>query len=115
MEISIEKPKFPAWLIVIYVLALLTILAWPLVAFMSIFAFDAPASAQNPGVWAGVITVLAYPLLPLVGVPGSFFAFRRDHRRLSYTLAGIGSIPLVIAVIALVAMFVGSFLALLDR
>lgn len=104
-----ERPRLsiPVWLIVVYVLALLTVLAWPLVAFMSVFAFDAPGSAQNPAVWAGVITVLAYPLLPLVGIPGSFFAFRRDHRRLSYTLAGIGSIPLLIGILGLLAILIG--------
>ncbi len=114
-EIADKLParRLPAWLIVLYVMALLTILGWPIVAFASIFAFDAPGSAQNPGVWATVITLLAYPLIPLVFIPGSFFAFRRDHRRLAYTLAGIGSIPLLIAIIALVAMSLSTILVLL--
>lgn len=103
----------PVWLIVVYVLALLTVLAWPFVAFMSVFAFDAPGSAQNPSIWATVIAVLSYPLLPLVGIPGSFFAFRRGHRRLAYLLAAVGAIPFVIAVAAIISIFVMDIVILL--
>jgi hypothetical protein len=102
------KPRVPAWLIVVYILALATILAWPFIAFMSVFAFDAPGSAENPAVWTGVILVLAYPLLPLVGVPGSFFAYRKNLKKLAYVLLVIGGVPLVILVIALIAMFASS-------
>jgi hypothetical protein len=98
-----NKPaRIPIWLIIVYVFALL---AWPFVAFMSVFAFDAPGSVQDPAIWATVIAVLSYPLLPLIGIPGSFFAFRRDHRRLAYALTAVGAIPFVMAVVALLAIF----------
>ncbi len=103
------RPRVPVWLIVIYVLALATLLAWPFVAFMSIFAFDAPGSTNNPAVWSGVILVLSYPLLPLIGVPGSFFAYRKGWRVPSYILAGLGAVPLAIILLGLIAMLVSDF------
>jgi hypothetical protein len=98
------RPRIPVWLIIIYVLALATILAWPFIAFMSAFAFDAPGSSDNPAVWTGVIVVLSYPLLPLVGVPGSFFAYRKNFRTLAYVLLGIGAVPLALLLLALIAI-----------
>jgi len=109
------KPKIPVLLIVVYVLALATILLWPIVAFSSVFAFDAPGSADDPKVWTIVITVLSYPLLPLVGVTGSFFAYRKGLSKLSYVLAGIGSVPLVVAVLIIVATTVMSAAAMFGR
>ena len=109
------KPKIPVWLIIIYVLALATILLWPLVAFSSIFAFDAPGSANDPRVWTTVIVVLSYPLLPLVGVTGSFFAYRKGRSKLAYVLAGIGSLPLVAVILILIATTVLNTAALFGR
>lgn len=105
--------RIPIWLIILYVLALATILIWPFIAFMSVFAFDAPGTAQDPAVWTGVIAVLSYPLLPLVGVPGSFLTYRKGLRKAAYVLAAIGAVPLVICVIALVGMFVTNIVFLL--
>ncbi len=105
------KPRIPGWLIAAYVLALAAILAWPIVAFGSIFAFDAPGSAQNPGVWAGVITVLSYPVLPLIGVPASFFAYRAGRSKLAYLLAGIGGIPAALIVVFIILSIFGSVIA----
>ncbi len=107
------KPRIPIWLIVLDILSLGTLTLWPLVAFMSVFAFDAPGSAQDPAVWAGVITILSYPLLPIIGAAGSLFAYWRRHKRLSYVLAGIGAIPLVLVVQGFIAIFVGNFVFLL--
>jgi hypothetical protein len=107
------KPRIPAWLIIVYILSLLTILGWPLMAFMSVFAFDAPGSAQDPRVWTGVTLLLAYPVLPLVGVIGSFFTYRARHARAAYLLVAMGAIPLVIAAVALAAIFVTSVLAVI--
>ncbi len=98
--------RFPVWLIVVYVLALATILAWPFVAFMSVFAFDAPGSAQNPAIYATVGLILAYPLLPLVGVSGSFVAYRKAAKPLAYVLAGIGSLPLAVLVFLLLTLII---------
>ena len=107
------KPRFPIWLIILYILALATILLWPFVAFMSVFAFDAPGSAQNPAVWTGVTAVLSYPLLPLIGVGGSFFAYRRGWKTLAYILAGVGALPLLAVVLALIAIVVENVMFML--
>jgi hypothetical protein len=72
------------------------------------FAFDAPGSADNPAVWTGVITVLSYPLLPLIGIPASFLAHRANHKTAGLVLAAVGAIPLALAVLAIVAMVVGN-------
>ncbi len=100
--------RVPVWLIVVYVLALATILAWPCIAYMSVFAFDAPGSAQNPAVWSTVILVLAYPLLPIIGVIASFITYRKGLRKPAYVLAGIGALPLVALLAFIVAAFVSS-------
>jgi len=105
--------RIPIWLIIVYALALATILIWPFIAFMSVFAFDAPGTAQDPAVWTGVIAVLSYPLLPLVGVPGSFLTYRKGLRKPAYVLAAIGAVPLVILAIALISIVVMNFLFLL--
>jgi cation transporter-like permease len=72
---------------------------------MSAFAFDAPGSAQDPAVWQGVGLVLAYPLLPVLGVPASFVAYWRRHRNLAYILLGIAALPLLVIVVGLAAVF----------
>ncbi len=98
------KPRIPVWLIILYVLSLATILLWPVVAFASIFAFDAPGSAQDPAVYRTVGAVLAYPLFPLLGVPFSFLAFRRGRTMLAYVMAGIGAVPLLAALVVGIVM-----------
>ncbi|HTP01490.1 MAG TPA: hypothetical protein VMJ64_08960 [Anaerolineales bacterium] len=102
------RPRVPVWLIVVYVLALGTVLLWPFVAFMSVFAFDAPGSAEDPAVWRGVVAVLAYPLLPVLGILGSYFAYRGGRKALSYILAVVGALPLLALVLALIAIAVGN-------
>jgi hypothetical protein len=93
-------------MIIIYVLSALTIAGWPFAAFMSVFAFDAPGSAQDPTVWNTVGLVLAYPLLPLVGVPASFFLYRGSRKVLSYVLTAIGAVPLAIFIFFLISLMV---------
>lgn len=106
------KPnRMPIWLILLYILSLATILVWPFVAYMSVFAFDAPGSAQDPRVWTGVTLVLAYPLIPIVGVIGSIIGWRLRSRIAAYVLAGIGAIPLLLVVAFFVVSFVGSWLS----
>src|SRR5512139_3615600 len=105
---QVTRPRLPIWLVILYILALATILAWPFIAFMSAFAFDAPGSSQDSAVWTGVITVLAYPLLPLIGVLGSFLAYRSGRKTLSYILAAVGALPLVALILILIAIIVGN-------
>jgi hypothetical protein len=105
-----SKPPIPVWLIILYVLSLLTILIWPFIAFMSVFAFDAPGSSNDPAVWTAVIAVLSYPVLPLIGIPGSFLFYRASRKVPAYVLAGIGAIPLALLIVVLIAMVVENVL-----
>ncbi len=92
---------FPIWLIIAYVLALGSILAWPCAAFGSAFAFDAPGSANDPNTYTMVGIVLAYPILPILGVLGSYLSFRGDRRKLAYILAGVALIPFALIVLGI--------------
>lgn len=98
--------RIPVWLIILYVLALATILAWPFIAFMSVFAFDEPGSAQNPAIWRNIGIILSYPVLPIAGVAGSFLAYRKASRKLAYVLAGVGALRLAAFIFLLIAMIV---------
>jgi Na+-driven multidrug efflux pump len=85
--------QIPFWLMVIYVLALLALVVWPCAAFTSIFAFDAPGSAQQSSTYVYVGIALLYPILPIAGVLGSFFAQRGQHKPLAYILAAVAVLP----------------------
>lgn len=110
---AVVRPRIPVWLVILFILSLLTIAAWPFVAFMSAFAFDSPGSSENPAVWTGVITVLSYPLLPLLGIPAAFFAYRANRKVLAYVLTGIGAIPLAAVVLVVVMIVVGNLMFML--
>lgn len=102
---------FPIWLIIAYVLALGAILAWPCVFFGSAFAFDDPRAANNPSTFTIVGIVLAYPVLPLVGVLGSYFGFRGQRKKLAYILAGVALVPFLLIILALGASTIMNVLA----
>ena len=102
------KTRFPIGLIIVYVAALASLLAWPFIGFMSVFAFDAPGSAQDPKVWTIVIVLLSYPVLPVAGVIASVIARLRRAARLSWVLAGVASLPTVIFLALLAAIYVSS-------
>ncbi len=104
---------FPIWLVIAYVLAVGSILAWPCVAFGSAFAFDDPAAANNPSTYTFVGIVLAYPVLPVAGVLGSYFAFRSERRRLAYSLAGLALIPFVLIALGVCSTLIMNVLAAL--
>lgn len=84
--------QFPIWLIILYVLALSAVLLWPCVAFGSMFAFDSPTT-NVPSTMRIVGIVLAYPLLPIGGVIGSYFGYRAAHHRLAYGLVALALVP----------------------
>lgn len=98
--------RIPAWLIIVYIVDLAAILAWPIIAFMAVFAFDEPGSAQKPAVWRSVGILLSYPVLPIGSVIGSFIAFRRAARKLAFVLAGVGALPSAAFILLLIAMIV---------
>lgn len=52
----------------INVIAVLSLLGWPFLAFGSVFLFDDPASERNPFLWATAYTVwYYYPVAPCAG------------------------------------------------
>lgn len=110
---KIAGKVFPIWLIIAYVLALGAILAWPCAAFGSAFAFDAPGSANNPNTYRIVGIVLAYPVLPVVGVIGSYFSFRGERKKLAYALVGVALIPFVLIVLAIGWSIIANWLYLI--
>ncbi len=89
---QIAGTRLPIWLAIFYLLALLSILAWPISAFVSLFFGDDPHTPLNQVlVMMGV--AVCYPILPLTGVPGSFLAFKRGWKMVAYVLAGIAALP----------------------
>ncbi len=100
---TIAGKRFPIWLIIAYVLALSAILAWPLVAFSSIFMFDDPQAAHLTSTYVTAGAMVAYPILPIAAVIGSYIAQRRESGRLAGVLAGIALLPFI-ALFALVVV-----------
>ncbi len=90
---NIAGKKLPVWLIIAYVVALSAICAWPLIAYFSAFLFDAPNAASQPGTYLSMGIMLGYPILPILGVIGSFFANRGGRRRLTIGLAALALLP----------------------
>ncbi len=93
---NIAGKRFPIWLVLVYILSLLIIVAWPLTAFSSLFMFDAPGSANSATSWSMAGFLTCYPLLTLGGVLSSYLLYRRDKRVPSLVLAAIGAIPAVV-------------------
>ncbi len=89
--------QFPVWLVILYVLALSAVLLWPCVAFGSAFAFDSPGT-NVPSTLRIVGIVLAYPLLSIGGVIGSYLAYRAARHRLAYGLVALALVPFALAV-----------------
>lgn len=108
---QLGRTRFPLGMIAAYVLGLGAILAWPFVAFGAAFAFDSPMTpAQTQSTEAVVGLVLAYPIIPIVGVLGSVLAQRAGRSRLAWGLAAIALIPTAFLVLVLAASFVMNIL-----
>ena len=105
--------QIPFWLMIMYVLALLAVVVWPCAAFTSMFAFDAPGSAQQSSTYVYVGIALLYPIIPIVGVLGSFFAHRGQHKRLAYGLAGFALMPAALMLVGLIVLQVADIRMLL--
>ncbi len=95
--------QIPVRLIIIYVLALLVICAWPFMAFGSIFLFDAPGSSQQAGTYVALAILIGYPIIPVAGVLGSYFAYRGERKPLAYALAAIAVLPTAFLFVSLLA------------
>ncbi len=112
---NIAGKKMPAWLIIAYVVALSAICAWPLIAYFSAFLFDAPNAASQPGTYVTMGIMLGYPILPILGVIGSFFAARGDRGRLAIGLAALALLPFVAIALLLAAGETVNIIAILGN
>lgn len=96
------------WLIVSQVLYLLSLLPWLGMSGLAFMAFDAPGSTEMWGPWIFAGTIWAYPLLPLVCSIAAWIAYRRGRTRGAAVLT---SVPMLLVVLGLGAIFVIGFLA----
>lgn len=78
-----------AWYGRFRVLMLAGAFVWPLLGFVSLFAFDAPGAAKDPWTWVFVAPVWAYPFVAAVlGVAAGIFK-RRGNVRVATILMGV--------------------------
>ena len=59
---SAENKKLKIICIILNTLIFLLFLPWPLVAFVSLFAFDSPGSDTDPMTWIIFIAINSYPI-----------------------------------------------------
>jgi len=66
----------PTWFIIVNILNLALILAWPIVAFMSVFMLDKP----NPSIWIilSYILINVYPLFLILNLILTFKLYKRN-------------------------------------
>jgi len=92
---EVKKPRkgLLVWMIVSQLLMLGSLLIWALVAGLSVMAFDSGVSAEA---WAFVLTVWAYPLIPLVLVIAAWIAYAKRKNSLAGILSGLSFAPPVL-------------------
>lgn len=81
------------WMIVSQLLMLGSLLIWALMAGLSVMAFD---SGVTPEAWAIVLTVWAYPIIPLILVIAAWIAFAKRRNTLAAVLSGLSFAPPVL-------------------
>jgi hypothetical protein len=111
--LQIAGTRIPIWLIIVYAVALAAVLAWPITAFTSIFAFDDPYTSNNPGTYTAVAVAVCWPVVPLAGVLASFLTYRGKRTVLAYVLAGIAALPAATFALILIASPIMSMLTLI--
>lgn len=86
--------------IITFSLASLSLLAWPILGYLSIFLFDAPLADDLDGHlrYLSVLLVLSYPVGYVVALPWFITKWRRGQLKLRHSLSGL--IPLVHLVVA---------------
>jgi len=67
-----------------------SLMIWLLVAGLSVMAFDSGVTAEA---WAVVITVWAYPIIPLILIIAAWIAFARRKNRTAAILSGLSFVP----------------------
>ncbi|MBM3125727.1 MAG: hypothetical protein FJZ87_11760 [Chloroflexi bacterium] len=78
------------WLIASQLLALASLVIWALMAGLSVMAFDSGVSAEA---WTFVLTVWAYPVIPLILIIGAWIAFPQRRNVLAAILSGLSFAP----------------------
>lgn len=78
-----------AWYSRFRVLMLAGAFVWPLLGFVSLFAFDAPKAAEDPWTWVFVAPIWAYPFVVVVCGVAAGICKRRGTVRVATILMGI--------------------------
>lgn len=88
------------WMILSQLLAIGSLVIWALMAGLSVMAFD---QGSSPEAWAIVLTVWAYPIIPLGLVIAAWIAYAKRKNKLAGILSGLSFAPpiLLIAFIAI--------------
>lgn len=87
------KPKRTGliiWMVISQLLMLGSLVIWLLVAGLSVMAFDSGVTAEA---WAVVITVWAYPIIPIGLVIAAWIAFALRKNRTAAILSGLSFVP----------------------
>ncbi len=93
-----ERTGLLVWMILAQAFAVLTLAIWAPVAGLSVMAFD---SGETTGAWIFVLSIWAYPLLPLIFSAGAWIAFAKRWNKSAATLITLAFAPPVVLVILL--------------
>ncbi|MDQ1304462.1 MAG: hypothetical protein QG671_289 [Actinomycetota bacterium] len=91
-----ERTGLLVWMILAQCLAVLTLVIWAPVAGLSVMAFD---SGETTGAWIFVLSIWAYPLLPLIFSAGAWIAFVKRWNKWAATLVTLAFAPPVVLAI----------------
>lgn len=106
--------RIPDWLILVYVLSLLPVLAWPLILLgYGMLLLVALPGSFTPADTPVIAIALGYPLIPVIAVLGSCFAWRAKRERLAYAMAAIASLEFIGLVAAFGGLVIKTILSLL--
>ncbi|MBI4788099.1 MAG: hypothetical protein HY782_13780 [Chloroflexi bacterium] len=99
-----------AWLLLTQALALLSLFPWLLIAALSVMAFDAPGSVNQPEPWIFVGIVWSYPVFPILCalIAWLLFVLRKPRASLIVT-----SLPLLPPLALIGLLIVGQLLFIL--
>jgi hypothetical protein len=96
--------------IVLLVIVVASLIPWGFASFLSLFAFDAPGSENQPSTWLMVAPVWAYPVLAAGCITGSIILKRKNK-----LLPALIVIAIPLAAVILWAIFMGIYIGLQPR